>query len=583
MRLYIMKRAGLVPAPDMNFGFLNKKIASFHAAALILGGAAFLSRILGLFRDRLLAAHFGAGDTLDVYYAAFQIPDLLFTLFLVGAASAAVLPVFLEYERRGEGEADAFISNLLTVFSVFALAVVLFAAIAAPWLMRLIAPGFSVSKLALSVRLTRLMMMNALLLGIAGILSSVLQARHRFFVFALPPIFYNLAIIAGIVFLVPSFGVIGLAYGVVLGGLLEILVQLPAFASIGVTCRLMFRLRDPGLKKVFCTSLPRVLALSMSQITLMVLTAIASFFASGSLSAFKLASNLLYVPVGLFGVSYALAMFPKLSISSLENRGKAFREQVMLGFRNILFWALPFSALFIVLRAHIVRVVLGSGVFNWSDTRIVSATLAVLAVAIVSESILPLVLRAFYALGRTREPLMWDIVGSLTTVILALGFSALFAAFPSLLHAFASFLRIGDLAHPNILAVALGFALGSLVNVLLLIYSLAGVVRVRLGVRLFTDGRSIAALMFAAAAAGVAAKLVLLPFPVVVPTNTFLGIFAQGLVAGIAGLAVYALILIWQKNPEMVGLIGSFRLRLLSPRKTPAVYETEKLDGNGTK
>lgn len=563
--------------------FLNRKIASFHAAALILGGAAFLSRILGLFRDRLLAARFGAGDALDVYYAAFQIPDFLFTLLLAGAASAAILPAFLEYERRGREEAENFLSNLLTVFSVAAVMLVSAAIVSAPWLMRLVAPGFDPAKLVLAIHLARIMMANALFLGVAGIFSSVLQAHHRFFVFALPPIFYNLAIIGGIVFLVPVFGVSGLAYGVALGGALEILIQLPALGALGIRIRPLIRLRDPGLRKVLKTSVPRVAALSMSQVTLMLLTAIASFFSSGSLAAFKLASNLLYVPVGLFGVSYALAMFPKLSVASLERRGEDFREQVALGIRNILFWALPFAALFVVLRAHIVRVILGSGAFDWNDTRIVAAILAILAFAVVSESVLPLVLRAFYALGKTREPFWWDVVGSAITVLMALAFSLFFSAHPAILGRLASALRIGDLPNPNILAVALGFAAGSFANILLLLYSLLSVVRVRLGVPLRLEGKSYLTLAGAAVLSGYAAKLALFPFPALLATNTFLGIFLQGITAGAVGLLAYALFLLWRKNPEILGLVQSFRLHLVNLRRTPQIYETEKLDGDGAK
>ena len=147
----------------MNFSklrFLNREIASFHAAALIVGSAALASKTLGLLRDRLLAARFGAGDTLDAYYAAFQIPDLLYTIFLIGAASAAVLPVFLEYEKRSPKQGERFLGNLLTIFCVVALAASLIAIAASPWLVRLVAPGFGAAKLEIAIRLTRLMMLG---------------------------------------------------------------------------------------------------------------------------------------------------------------------------------------------------------------------------------------------------------------------------------------------------------------------------------------------------------------------------------------------------------------------------------------
>lgn len=567
----------------MNIPLVNREVSSLHAAALILGGAAFLSRLLGLLRDRLLAARFGAGDALDAYYAAFQIPDILFTVFLIGSASAAVLPIFLEYEGKNRASAERFISNLITVFGVLALAVAALSVAFAPQLMALAAPGFSGEKMATAVSITRLVMINAVFFGVAGILSSVLQARRRFFVFALPPIFYNLAIIAGLFFFVPFLGVEGLGYGVLLGGLLQVLIQLPAFRAMGFGFRPSFDWREPGLKRVAAVALPRVLALSMNQVTIAALAAIASFFAAGSISVFKLAANLMYVPVGLFGVSYALAVFPKLSGASVRGQGKQFREDVAVGFRNILFWTLPFVTLFIVLRAHIVRVVLGSGAFNWEDTRLVAAALAVLAVAVISESILPLITRAFYALGRTTKPLLWNVVVSLLTIMLAAGLAGLFAARPETLGALARVLRIGDLPPPKIISVALAFSLGSAANAVLLCLALKRAAREKLNVELAFEGNAIITMMGASVLAGVAAYLALMPFPSVIATDTFLGIFLQGAVASAVGFLIYGALLFWQNNSEILGVMESFRRRLVNLRKTPQVFETEKLDGDGSR
>ena len=563
--------------------FFRRETASLHAAALILGAAALFAKLLGLARDRLLAARFGAGETLDVYYAAFQIPDLVYTLLLAGAASAAVLPVFLEYDRRGPEAAGRFISNLLTVFALGGALIAAVAIAFAPRLIAMIAPGFGPDEAALAVRLTRIMLLNPILIGVAGILSSVLQARHRFFVFALPPVVYNLGIIAGILAAVPLLGPLGLAYGVVAGGALQIMVQLPAVGALGLNLRPRLRFAEPGFVRVLSTALPRVAAIGMSQITLAALTAIASYFAAGSISVFKFSSNLLYVPVGLFGVSWALALFPKLSDASLAREGGVFRDQVAIGIRSILFWVLPAAALAVVLRAHVVRVVLGSGVFDWEDTRLVAATLAVLAIAIIAESLLPLLLRAFYALGRTAEPLLWDIAASLVTVAVAIGLSAFFAAEPSALHAAARVLRIGDLPAPRILGVAMAFAAGSVLNVVFLSSALARQTRVRLGVRLSFEGGAIASMAGASVLAGLAAYAMLIPFPALVATNTLPGIFLQGIVAGVAGLLVYGAALAGQGNEEITGLIQSFRQHLLRPDRTPRVYEAEKLDGESAK
>ncbi len=567
----------------MNFPFFQREVPTLHAAALILGAAGFLAKLLGLARDRLLAARFGAGEALDAYYAAFQLPDIIYTLLLVGAASAAILPVFIEYDQKSKAAAWRFLSNLLTVFSCAAVLLAASAWLAAPWLISFVAPGFDAGAAGRAVGLTRVMLANTVFLGLAGIISAVLQARHRFFVFALPPIIYNLGIIAGIVLFVPFFGLDGLAYGVVAGGLGQVLAQLPALRGLGFRFRPTFSLGDAGLKRVAGTSLPRVAALGMSQLTLTLLMAMASYFTAGSISVFKFSANLMYVPVGLFGVSWALAIFPKLSSASLARQGESFRAHVAIGIRSILFWTLPAAALAIVLRAHIVRVVLGSGTFNWEDTRLVSAVLGVIAVAIISEGLLPLLLRAFYALGRTREPLLLDILASVLTVSGALGLSLFFFSSPGALALVTRVLRIPDLGQPYILAVAMAFAAGSLFNVFLLARSLKRVSLRYFGVALSFEFNACLTMAGAALLGGLAAYAALLPFPALVATNTFFGIFLQGAVAGGVGLLTYAAILIREKNPEMLAIIQSFRQHLLSPARTPRVFEAEKLDGEGMK
>ena len=249
---------------------------SIHAAALTIGAAGLLSRILGIFRDRLLAAHFGATRTLDIYYAAFQIPDFLFTVFLLGAASAAIIPVLADMEVRDRGRAHLFVRELVTVFFVGSVAVWGAALFLAPHIAGYLVPGFGGEDRALMIVLTRIMMASPVLLGMSNIISAVLQAHRRFLAFALSSVFYNLGIIAGILFFLPRWGAPGLAAGVLLGAGLHLLVQMPAFYSLGFG----FLLAWPGflrrglsasVRKVIALSLPRVAALSASTISDMAL------------------------------------------------------------------------------------------------------------------------------------------------------------------------------------------------------------------------------------------------------------------------------------------------------------------------
>lgn len=557
---------------------LNRQITSLHAAALIIGAAGFLSRILGLFRDRLLASKFGAGDILDAYYAAFQIPDALYTIFLIGAASAAILPIFIEYREEGK-DYWLFIQTLLTVFGILAAIATLLLVLLAPLMVPLIVPGFSEEKLRLTIILTRIIMIGPLFFAISGIISSTLQAHHRFLMYAIPPVFYNLAIIFGILILVPILGTIGLAIGVLLGSLLQLVIQLPAFFALGGRLKFILNIADAGLKKVVLVSMPRVAALSFNQITHLILIAIASLLTPGSIAVFKFSTNLIYFPIGIFGVSYALAIFPKLSESAVKKRGKEFLSELSFGIRNILFWSLPIALLFIVLRAHIVRVILGAGAFDWNDTRLVAASLATLSAMIIFEGLNTLLIRAFYALEKTWEPLWANISASMASVISAIILLSLFGRFPEGLYRLSVVLRVGDIAETQVLAVAIAFSLGSILNFLLLSAKLRKTAEGAFGLYVRESLWPIARIVIASLLAGAASYITLLPFPALLPTNTLLGIFAQGITAGIVGFAVYFATLYILRAEEFMSLLASFSQHLYSPKKQPEVYEIEKLDG----
>ena len=198
------------------FKILEKQSQSVVSAALILAAASLVSRFLGLLRDRLLAANFGAGDTLDVYYAAFQIPDLAFNLLVVGALSAGFIPIFAGFWQKGADKKEAwrFVNSL---FNIILLALILFGAlfiIFAPQVMKLIVPGFEGEKFRQTVFLARIMFLSPVFLGASTVFGGVLQGTKRFFVIALTSVLYNLGIIFGIIFLVPRFGILGLALGV---------------------------------------------------------------------------------------------------------------------------------------------------------------------------------------------------------------------------------------------------------------------------------------------------------------------------------------------------------------------------------
>ena len=386
-----------------------KTTQTIGMAAFIISLAGIASRFLGFLRDRLLAAQFGAGDTLDAYYAAFRLPDLFYSLIVLGALSAAFLPVFTELRsQKKEEEAWILASDVLWLLVLVLGAACIAGIVLADSVVTVIAPGFTGEKRELTIGLTRIMLLSPLFLAVSAVLSGVLMSFRRFIAYSFAPLFYNIGIIFGILVLVPIFGVQGLGFGVVVGSFLHMATQWPAFATAGwrVRFRPLESLRNPALRKVIGLMIPRSLSMGVNQIGLLVMTGFASLLASGSLAAFTLANNIQSVALGIFGVAFSVAVFPALSIAIAERQEKVFFTLLADTTRRILFFVLPLSALMIVFRAQFVRVILGSGQFNWEDTIVTFNVLTLLSVSLFAQSLIPLFARGFFALQNTKTPLL---------------------------------------------------------------------------------------------------------------------------------------------------------------------------------
>jgi len=191
-----------------------------------------MSRALGILRDRVLAGEFGAGSELDMYFAAFRIPDLLFNLLVLGALSAGFIPVFTTY-LSNKKKAWELVNIILNLIFVALVLITILLIILTPWLVKLITPGFSLEQLQITATLTRIMFLSPIFLAISGIFGSVLQSFKRFFIFSLAPIMYNVGIIIGALFFVPYLGIYGLAWGVVFGAMLHMAIQFPLIIYLG--------------------------------------------------------------------------------------------------------------------------------------------------------------------------------------------------------------------------------------------------------------------------------------------------------------------------------------------------------------
>jgi len=448
---------------------LNLQTKNITSAALILGMASLTSALLGLFRDRLLAGKFGAGDELDIYYAAFRIPDFISMVLILGAISAAIIPVFSEYLVRSKGEALKFLSNLLNLFLIFLIIICSILFIFAPQLVSLIAPGFSDEKRDLTVLLTRIMFLSPILLGISNIVSGILRVFRRFLITSLAPIMYNLGIILGILFFVPQIGIQGLAWGVALGGFLHLLIQGPILFRIGFKPQRILNILDPGFIKALKLTIPRSLGLAASQINLIVIIAIASTLTAGSITVFNLAESLSRPLLTLIGVSFSVAAFPTLSLAFSKKDKEKFNQTFSSTFYKILFLIIPLSFLLFLLREQFVKIILKVGEFSLVDARLTAACLGMFCLGIFAQSLALLITKAFYAMHNTKIPALASVASMLVNIGLCLLFVKLLS-FPNFFQEnLINFLNLQNLENIKVIGLPLALSISAIFQFIILL------------------------------------------------------------------------------------------------------------------
>ena len=381
-------------------------------ASLILTIAALASRLLGWIRLLVIGSEFGASSELDAYFAAFRIPDAIFQLVVAGALSAALIPVFSGYRARGEEKeawrlASSVINLVLIALAIFSAVM----AVLAPWVVPIIAPGFDAPTTELTVKLTRLMLLSPVLVGMGAVVTGLLNSYGRFAVPAFAPLVYNLAIIAAAVVLAPMLGIEGLAIGVVVGSLLHLAIQLPQLRQLGRGhYDLRIGLGDPGVRQVALLMGPRLLGLAAGQLNFIVSTVLASNLAVGSVTAYNYAFQLSQIPVGVLGVSVAVALFPTFSRDAALGRIDEIRRQLSASLRLLIFLAAPLTAIMIVLAGPIAAVFFQYGLFSAAATERTASALVFFSIGLTGHIVVHVMTRAFYAMQDTRTPVLWAIV-----------------------------------------------------------------------------------------------------------------------------------------------------------------------------
>lgn len=394
---------------------LNGEIKTINRASLIIGILTVISALFAILRESLLAAQFGAGDELDIYFAAFKVPDLVFNVIFFGAISAGLVPIFLEEEKRGEPHAWEFVNNLLVaaLIAYALLGTLLFVTL--PWLMPLIAPGFAEGKLASTISLSRLILAQPLILGISAIFAGVLQARRKFFAYSLAPILYNIGIIGGLFIFVPRFGIFGLGYGVILGALLHALLQWSIVRTSGFRVALFRAHATEAIRRIAGLMTHRSLNLAVNQATLIAVTFTASYVGQGALAVFNLANNLTVFIVSSLGTSLAIASFPSMAALAETDLSKL-RALIRRHVINILFFLIPLGWTAVVLREQVIHILLGYGKFDVDDIARTAAAFGIHALGVAALGLTPLLIRAFFSLKDTRSPLLAALVNFAVTL-----------------------------------------------------------------------------------------------------------------------------------------------------------------------
>lgn len=490
----------------------------------------FLSRVLGILRDMIMAWSFGQGPETDAYVLAFQIPDLLFFLIAGGALSSAFIPVFSEYlHTNREDEAWHVFSVVATVMSVLVTAFIVFAWIFAEPLTHVIAPMKGDELRPLIVHISRIVLPAQFAFFIGGLMFGTLYARQSFAAPGLGPNLYNLGIIFGALvlsnFVQP--GIVGMGWGALVGAIVgNLVVPFWVMRKMNSRFRVSFDLQHPGVRKVFKLMAPVVFGLSLTGVYSMITRALATNYAVGVNTGLEFANKLMAAPVGIFGQSLAIAAFPALAQFYAQKRMDLYRGQLLKTLRTVLYLSIPVGALMFALSDEIVIAIFEYGKFRQADVVVVAASLRWYTLGVAAWCIHPVLMRAFFAQHRSVAPV---VLGTIAT---------------GLYFGLALLLQDSPLGYRS-----LPFA-GSVSAIVLVIAMLLMTVKSSDGFDIPSLLKALGQVCFASAVAGA----VVYAAASLTPTGTGVGrnLWAIGkvVVLGLSGAWIYGGITYWMKMPE---------------------------------
>src|SRR5258706_9004125 len=523
---------------------------SVARASVVMIAALIASRVLGWLRLSVIGATFGASPQLDAFWAAFRIPDALFNLLVAGALSSAFIPVFAGYLAK-EREKEAWhvassVMNLL-ILSLTALSVVMW--VAAPWLVPALVAGFKddPAQLEECIRLTRIMLLSPIFMGLSALVTGVLQSYRQFLAGAIAPLVYNGVQILFAIFAAPFLGIHALALGVVAGAAMMFLVQVPELTFRRTKYELAFDLGHPGVREVFLLAGPRTFSLGAVQLVFFVDTFLASSMPTGSLTALNYAFQLMLLPLGVFSIAISAAVFPSLSHYASLGQAAKMRDALQQAIRWILFLTLPTAIVMVVLRRPIVNLLFQYGAFGAEARELTQATFLFYALGLAGHALVQILARAYYASRDTTTPLALTLLSIGANVVLSVTLA------PTM----------------GINGLALANSIATLAEAAMLLGFLAPRARLRLVGLGYATLKQVTAALLMGVGMFLFIRVTNIPFDLVVePSKPVL--FLQTLLATAVGLAVYVLSAYLLRISELQEVIAFLRARF---RRAPVLTE----------
>jgi len=380
-----------------------------------------IARILGYVRDMVIYSWFGQTYVTDAYNAAFSIPDFIYMLLVGGALSSALIPVLGQYLARGEDEEAWKVTSLVLNWAVLlVILLIILGMVKTRALITLLVPKLPPETIELATGLTRVMLIQTFFMALSGISLGVLNARKHFTLPALGGIIYNLGIILVGVMLARQWGITAFSVGVVVGSALNFAVQLPALARAGIRYYPILNPNHPGLKQMLILMVPVVIGLSVTQINLFVNQNLASGLPEGSISALRLAQRIMQLPVGIFGISVAMAVFPTMTEQAARNNIAEFKRLFSLGLRGVFVITIPAALGLMALREPLIALLFQQGQFDAQDTLATAQALFYYSIGLFAYSALQLTNRVFYSLKDTVTPVLAGIISIILNIALSI-------------------------------------------------------------------------------------------------------------------------------------------------------------------